>query len=173
MKYSTLRTVVAIALLGLVTASDVHSQGCQSAEQRQFDFWIGSWSLSWPAGDSIGHGTNVVTQELSGCVIEENFSTTGEQPFVGNSLSVYDTTAGLWKQTWVDNNGSYLDFTGGMLADSMILSRSFKRNGTEIWQRMVFFNITIDTLDWEWQSSTDFGHSWNTLWHIDYRRLKM
>jgi hypothetical protein len=52
----------------------------------------------------------------------------------------------------------------------MILSRTFKRNDKPITQRMVWHNISSDTLDWNWEVSQDSGETWRVLWRIDYTR---
>jgi hypothetical protein len=87
------------------------------------------------------------------------------------SVSTFDTRSGKWKQTWVDNEGAYLDFTGGMQNGQMILSRSFtKPDGTEVHQRMVWKDISADQLNWSWESSTDGGRTWEVVWPIHYQR---
>ena len=45
------------------------------------------------------------------------------------SVSTFDARAQQWKQTWVDNQGGYLDFTGGWQDDRMILQRDAERDG--------------------------------------------
>ena len=152
--------------------AQVKEPPCSSPEYGQFDFWIGTWDLTWGDGDNAGTGSNVISRELDGCVIEENFTSHGDNPFVGNSLSVYDAAAGIWKQTWVDNAGGYLDFTGGMVGDSMILSRDAVREGEPVKQRMVFHSIAADSLVWDWQSSSDDGQTWKLLWRIKYQRAR-
>ncbi len=144
---------------------------CSSPESSQFDFWIGEWDLTWPdgAGISAGKGRNTITSELGGCVVEENFAAP-ELPFHGRSLSVYDANAGVWKQTWVDDSGGYLDFTGGMEGDRMILGRDAVVGGKNVKQRMVFFNIKDSSFDWDWEVSTDGGETWLTRWQIHYER---
>lgn len=172
------RTLTGILLLygcyaGRVSAQesgDTPVSPCDRAEARQFDFWIGEWDLSW--GDS-GKGTNIITAELGNCVIEENFTTLGEKPFIGNSVSVYNPRLGKWQQTWVDNNGSYLDFLGEWSDGKMTLSReTVNKEGKLIRQRMVFHDITKKSLIWDWESSEDSGHTWKTLWTIKYKRRK-
>ena len=143
---------------------------CSSDEYRQFDFWIGHWDLSWGKGETAGTGTNIITAELDDCVIEENFTSHDAQPFVGHSLSVYNPTDQLWRQTWVDNNGGYLDFEGGPDGDRMILSREANKDGKTFLQRMVWYNIEDDSLDWNWERSVDSGVTWEVLWKIHYRR---
>ena len=98
---------------------------CAAPEQKQFDFWVGSWDATWPGAKSgeVGHGTNNITRVLDGCVVEENFSGGASAPLRGKSVSIFVTQSGKWKQTWVDNQGGYLDFTGEWKDGQMILSR--------------------------------------------------
>ena len=64
-------------------------------------------------------------------------------------------------------------FTGGWSDDRMILSHTVTRkDGSTIIQRMVFRDITADSLTWDWQASTDDGKSWKTNWQIFYKRSK-
>jgi len=138
-----------------------------------FDFWIGDWNLSWPTPDGkTAKGTNVVTKILDGKVIQENFDGGDSMPFKGRSWSVYVEKAKTWKQTWVDNNGGYLDFKGGWQDDQMILYREGYCNGKPCLQKMRFYNIEEDTLDWIWEISFDYGQTWHTAWEIHYERQK-
>jgi len=143
---------------------------CEASAARQFDFWVGTWTLRW--GED-GYGTNVIERILGGCVIEENF--VGRMPdglFRGKSVSVYDARQQQWKQTWVDDRGGYLDFTGGFEEGRMVLQRETVRDGKPLLQRMVWYNISADELDWNWEKSEDGGETWTTLWKIHYTRKK-
>jgi len=146
---------------------------CAVEQQKQFDFWVGEWDLTWPGanGGAPGHGTNSIKRILDGCVVEENFSGQSSMPLRGTSISIFDTRAGKWKQTWVDNEGGYLDFTGEFSNGQMILQREATRpDGTRILQRMVWKNITDNELDWSWEASTDGGKTWQVNWPIHYKR---
>ena len=124
-----------------------------------FDFWLGTWRGTWESGE----GTNDVTREYGGHVVYERFRTEG---FTGMSVSVFDEQAQLWRQTWVDDTGNYLDFTGGWQDDSMILCRvagTFR-------QRMVWHDIEPGRFEWLWQRS-DGGAEWATNWKIAYERV--
>ena len=149
---------------------------CSSHEARQFDFWLGEWSLSWPAQQTggaegeLGTGRNRISRLFDDCVIEENF-TTDDGSFSGHSVSVYDVAAGYWRQTWVDSSGGYLLFTGTFHDGVMELSTEPReRDGDMTVQRMVFSEITPASLEWAWQGSRDGGSTWNDLWNISYRR---
>lgn len=146
---------------------------CAAPEQKQFDFWVGSWDATWPgqtAGET-GHGTNNITRILDGCVVQENFTAEDATHLRGISVSIFNPNSGKWKQTWVDNQGSYLDFTGEFANGQMILSReAVQKNGTKSMQRMVWKNITASDFDWSWEASTDGGKTWTVQWPIHYKK---
>ena len=137
----------------------------------RFDFWVGEWNLEWK--DTQGKtqtGTNNVMKILNDYVVLENFSTS-DSSFKGTSASVYNKNLGKWQQTWVDNSGAYLDFTGEFKDSKMILSREAKRKtGEIIHTRMVYYNITKNEFDWNWEKSTDNGSTWSLMWQIHYKR---
>ncbi len=102
--------------------------------ERQFDFWLGEWDAVWEGGS----GTNRVEMGFDGKVVQENFNA---PDLIGMSVSVYDLERQLWCQTWVDNSGSYLDFTGKFENEKMILTRDAIVKGEICKQRMVWYNI--------------------------------
>ena len=152
------------------------TQPCSQPESRQLDFWLGNWDLSWPAEQTGGEpgetatGTNSITQLFGDCVIEENFAT-ADGRFRGHSVSVYDVRTEQWRQTWVDNMGGYLVFTGGFEDGSMVLrTPPTERDGTTYVHRMVFSDIENDSLTWRWQNTVDDGATWQDVWTISYNR---
>ncbi|WKZ47715.1 MAG: hypothetical protein QY306_18075 [Anaerolineales bacterium] len=132
--------------------------------ENQFDFWLGEWDVTW--GED-GKGTNRIERILDGKIIRETFDGGGLQ---GLSFSAYDTERSLWCQTWVDNTGSYLDFTGKFEEERMILSRDAIVKGEACKQRMVWYNIDTNRFNWNWERSDDGGVTWRVLWQIKYVR---
>lgn len=132
--------------------------------EHQFDFWHGEWDASW--GDN-GKGINRVEMILNGKVVQENFTA---PDLVGMSVSCYDPERKLWCQTWVDNTGSYLDFTGKFEDGKMILVRDALINGQACKQRMIWYNIEPNQFDWNWECSDDDGKTWQVKWKIKYTR---
>ena len=147
---------------------------CKQPEYRQLDFWVGEWSLTWPApkaGQPEGNGTNSIRKELGDCVIEENFN--GNSGLSGKSVSMFNTRSSKWQQTWVDNQGGYMEFVGGWDGKQMVLSsEAVNPQGKKILQRMVYKNITPDAFDWSWERSLDDGKNWQVIWPIHYARKK-
>lgn len=132
--------------------------------ETQFDFWLGEWDCTW--GED-GQATNRVLRIMDDKVIQENFSA---PDLLGMSLSVYDPERKVWCQTWVDNNGTYLDFTGCFEDSRMTLVRDAIVRGEACKQRMVWYNIEPGQFDWNWERSDDGGQTWRVLWKIKYSR---
>ncbi|MFI5211547.1 MAG: hypothetical protein ACHQIH_01580 [Ignavibacteria bacterium] len=171
------KLVLVLILLSVlpVTFTVVYSQDntapCSSPAASWLDFWVGNWELDWTnAEGKTEKGSNTISKVFGSCVIEENFST-ADGTFKGKSLSVFDIRTQTWKQTWVDNTGSYLDFTGGKYGDTIIFSRKIiDKKGNEHSQRMVFYDISKNGFLWNWESSSDNGTTWNLQWKISYKR---
>jgi len=128
-----------------------------SDERRQFDFWLGAWDCRWEGG----RGSNTITAELDGMVILERFDGRPGTPLQGISISMFDAEDGLWRQTWMDSSGGFLDFTGGFADGVMELSRLDS-------QRMRWTEIAGDSFVWLWEKRED--GEWRTVWRIDYNR---
>ncbi len=173
------QAVFAVALAGLCAGSSglaaeetppparPAERPCSRPEARQFDFWVGDWDLTWGKDNK---GTNSIKRAFDGCVIQENFSGGASQPLRGMSLSVWNAQIGKWQQTWVDNEGSYLDFTGEFADGRMTLQRKATLQGKEVLQRMVWRDIQPNSMMWDWERSDDGGATWKVQWQIAYRR---
>jgi len=139
----------------------------QLPPEEQLDFWLGEWDVSW---DDDQHGRNTITRILDSRVIQEQFDGAPSADLRGMSLSVYSPRLGQWRQTWVDNEGNYWDFRGGVQGDDMILATDDVIDGRAVKLRMVFYNIERHELDWRWERSDDNGRTWQLQWQIHYQR---
>ncbi|MFA5834561.1 MAG: hypothetical protein WDA22_13870 [Bacteroidota bacterium] len=140
-----------------------------------FDFWVGEWDLTWKDPDgSTASGRNLITKILDGKVIQENFTgLTGQSKgYKGQSNSLLDNRTGVWMQTWVDNQSSYLPFTGGAEGANRFFEHEFMKDGKLHRGKMIFRNITKDAFVWGWMKSIDNGKTWNIEWSINYQRIK-
>jgi hypothetical protein len=155
-----------------IFSQDENQKPCSSPEADQFDFWLGEWKAEWKNSDSsMAEGTNTIKKILGGCTIAENFDGKPGNDLIGKSFSAYNPVIKKWQQTWVDNYGSYMVFTGGFENDKMILEREIiNREAKKIKQRMVFYNIEKNNFDWNWEKSVDDGKTWELSWEIHYSR---
>jgi hypothetical protein len=143
---------------------------CTSPEARQFDFWIGEWDLTWDNKGKKDKGTNTITAEYGGCVIQEKFDGKPGMEFTGMSVSIFDKRDKKWKQAWVDDQGGYFDLVGEFKDGEMHLIHQQPQKGPKVLNRMRFFNIKTDSLDWGWEKSTDSGETWTVMWEVYYQR---
>ncbi|MCG8372272.1 MAG: hypothetical protein MI700_01995 [Balneolales bacterium] len=140
-----------------------------------YDFWVGEWDASWdePEGKK-GKGVNVITKDLDQKVIRESFQILEGQSagFKGTSISVYQPQFNRWKQAWADNNGGYYDFTGDVDGEQRIFKTQIfeLEDGRKFTQRMVFKEITENSMTWDWEASEDGGETWTLNWRIFYTR---
>lgn len=164
-----------LLIVVLLTAGSVLAQQPQRQDSSLFDFWIGEWDLTWKDPDgSTATGSNSITKILDGKVIHENFAAlTGQSKgYKGNSVSILEQRTGRWKQSWVDNQNGYFSFTGGAEGEQRYFEHEFMKEGALHKGKMIFRNITRNSLVWDWMKSTDGGKSWTVQWSINYQRKK-
>jgi tetratricopeptide (TPR) repeat protein len=143
-----------------------------SAENRQFDFWVGDWDVVATA-DSVPRGSSHIARELGDCVIWENWTslTTG---YAGKSYNVYNPDLKRWEQFWVDNNGGMIHFYGGLKDGNMDYwtDEIPQPDGTRLKRHLQFFNVGPDKVRQFSQGSTDGGKSWQVEYDFTYLRKK-
>ncbi len=160
---------VAIALLAALIVFPLAAQEppapCSSPEYRQFDFWVGEWevtnALSQASGPQAG---SRITLLHDGCAVHEEYENVGG--YEGSSLSYFDGRDGLWHQTWIDNQGTAVLFTGRLEGDSMVLG---SQDGEKL-GRMTWTPLPDGRVRQVWERSEDGGTSWTALFDGSYTR---
>jgi hypothetical protein len=158
-----MRVLAAIVLIALgAGVSAQQPKPCSSPEHRQFDFWIGDWSVTNPAGKHAGD--NRIEKVLDGCALHESWQGAGGGR--GFSYTAYDSVRKAWHQTWVDKDGLVLLLDGGLQDGRMVLSGATGK--------------TLNRVSWEprkdgsvrqlWESSDDDGKTWAVQFDGTYRR---
>lgn len=147
------------------------SHPCTAApEFRQFDFWIGEWDVV-SNGSNQPAGKSSVQLMLGECVIFENW--TGALGVSGKSFNIYNTAEKKWRQTWVDDRGSFTEYAGEFKDDRLeYLADSASPNGQAQKLRMTFFKQGPDRVRQFGEVSTDDGKTWSTQYDLIYNRRK-
>ena len=160
---SLLATMLAVpALLAGAQAPTPPPPACQSAEYRQFDFWVGTWDVFLPNGEKAGE--NRIEPISAGCALLENWS--GRGGFTGKSLNIYDRDDKRWHQTWVDSSGGLLMIAGSLFDKRMVLS---SETGST-WQRITWTPNDDGSVRQFWESSADAGKTWTVAFDGKYVR---
>ncbi len=139
-----------------------------AAERRQFDFWIGNWDVQ-VNGQTVGE--NLVELEARGCTLVENWK--GGSGNIGKSLNVYDPAVKKWKQFYVGSGGMVLEVAGEYKDNVMRLEgETVGQNGARVLNILSFHNLPDKTVRQHWQTSSDGGKTWQTVWDAIYVRKK-
>ena len=145
--------------------------GCHSAESRQFDFWVGHWTVSPAAKPGQQKATSLIERLYQGCAVRENWMPL--QGDAGGSLSSYVASEGKWRQTWVDASGSRADFSGGWNGKAMVLEGIWPQPGHPTQRtRMTYTPHADGSVEQAGESSDDGGKTWAPSFDLIYRRMK-
>jgi tetratricopeptide (TPR) repeat protein len=149
-----------------LTKAKESQPGCDSAESKQFDFWVGDWSV-YISGQEVG--TNSIEKILNGCALQENWA--GRVGDHGKSFNTYNTGLKQWQQHWVDDQGNITTYLGSWKDNAMVfLSQSVDQKGTPQYLRMTFTPIDENTVRQLIENSTDQGKSWTPSFDGKYQR---
>ena len=145
-----------LCLLLLFFAVSASAAPCDAPEHRQFDFWIGEWTVTNPAGKTAG--TNRITRIAGGCALLEEW--TGASGLSGKSLNIYDTSRKVWHQTWVDGSGLLLQIEGKFEGGSMRMSNSTSR--------ITWTPLEGGAVRQLWEQTKDAGKTWTVAFDGKY-----
>jgi hypothetical protein len=123
------------------------TEACAAPENRQFDFWIGTWDYSAAGAFS---GANVITRDTNGCTVEEHFS---QGPYRGRSVSLFNPSTAKWYQTYVASDGQRLVLTGTFDGTRMVLYETPTR-------RFVWQVTSATQVRYFLEESRDAGATW-------------
>ncbi|MCI5054717.1 MAG: hypothetical protein MRY83_01345 [Flavobacteriales bacterium] len=106
-------------VLSIVLQSDTFGQNCPCCDDfhKQFDFWLGDWTVYDTADNKVGENT-IIKLENS-CLLKENWK--GSSGGTGTSFNYFDKTDSTWNQTWVDGSGNVLKLKGNLIEGKMVL----------------------------------------------------
>ena len=142
---------------------------CAAPEYRQLDFWLGDWDVVTPSGERAG--SDHVTSVLGGCVIQEEWTDVDGRR--GMSVTSYAGAAGLWQQTYVDDQGTLLRVAGQVTdGKAVLLGVSPLPQGGSLTHRISYqpSGDGSGSVRQLWQTSRDDGRTWSTLFEGIYRR---
>lgn len=145
------------------------ASACGSEPHRQFDFWLGEWSVhGGPSGDQL-QGRNTIERSANGCWLTEHWrSAKGSD---GVSLNAWDAQHGVWRQFWVGADGVVLRLEGGLQDGAMVMAGELPGTGGTIQKQKISWTPHTDgRVTQHWQISDDGGETWQTSFLGVYRR---
>jgi hypothetical protein len=161
--------LVALAALALHCEAFAAANPCNSAEYHQFDFWLGEWAVTEQGKPA---GRNSIRSALGGCALLESWVAVDDMR--GQSVNTYDRGRKLWHQTWVDDHGLLLVLDGGLSDGAMVLEgeRWNPTAGAPSLERITWRALANGDVRQLWESSSDTGRTWKTVFDGLYRRSR-
>jgi len=144
-----------------------------AAENRQFDFWLGEWSVVTSQGETPA-GDSRIELILEDCVVQENWTSAGNIGYSGKSYNIYNAALKRWEQYWVDNAGGNIFFYGG-LKDGVMDYWSDEipqPDGKKLKRHLQFIKLGPDKVRQFSQGSNDGGKTWFVEYDFTYNRKK-
>jgi len=137
---------------------------CKAPEQRQFDFWVGRWTVFGADGNKVGE--NSIELVDNGCALIERWR--GNGGVSGTSLNSWDADTRQWHQHWVDSQGGLLRLAGALQGTRMVLAGSGP--ATTRRERISWTPAADGTVRQHWEGSDDDGSTWTTVFDGRYVR---
>jgi hypothetical protein len=163
-----LATVLALALSVQAPAPAPPPPACATAQHRAFDFWVGAWDV-YPTGTDRLVAHSLIERRYDGCAIRENWMPLQGQG--GGSFSAFRPESGRWRQAWVDSSGAWVEFSGGMEGEAMVLTGPWRgaANGQDGIVRMRYTREAGGAVRQHGEVSTDNGATWAPSFDFTYR----
>lgn len=141
---------------------------CTAPEHRQFDFWVGRWDV-YPTGTQQLVAHSLIERLYADCVIRENWMPI--RGGGGSSLNTWRPGERRWRQLWADSSNSWVDFSGGMEGDAMVLTASTPApDGSPSLTRMTYTRNPDGSVRQAGANSRDGGHTWRASYDFTYVR---
>jgi hypothetical protein len=140
---------------------------CDSGEYRQFDFWIGKWSVTEGAQPA---GQNSIEPDLKRCALFESWRAVDGSR--GRSVNFYDRIRQRWHETWIDDRGGALELDGGLVGGSMVLEgeRPDAKTNTSVRHRITWTPLRNGSVRQHWQMMKAETSTWETVFDGIYQR---
>jgi hypothetical protein len=161
--------LVALVLAGPASAQQTPPPpSCATEEFRRFDFWVGEWTVTNAAGDTIG--TSRVSTVSRGCaVLEEWRDRSGGS---GTSLNFWEPATRRWNQLWVGGGGAILRLEGDYSDGAMELSGKSPRQmpAGPVLDKLRWTPAADGSVEQRWLISPDSGKTWREVFRGTYRK---
>lgn len=127
---------------------------CCTEKHAEFDFWVGSWTVT----DTNGavSGKNVIKKIQGNCILQENW-TSATSSFTGTSNNFYNSKTQQWEQIWLDNQGQSLHMKGQRKGDQMIMRSedATNKNGQTFYHQITWTKNEDGTVRQLWETFTE------------------
>ncbi len=141
---------------------------CEADDRHHsFDFWIGEWTVK-QNGQFAGYSS--IKPMLGHCTIFEQWESASGG--LGKSFNYYDPAHDHWRQIWISDSGSMIEFTGEARDGGIFYTAetTTPADGSTTLHKFEFTQMDAGVVRQYWETSTDDGESWQPIWDGRYER---
>ncbi len=160
---------IACFCLAAPRAARAQDPGSCSAntESRQFDFWLGDWTVSYPGMSATS--SSKVHLSLDKCLVVESW--VGGKGHTGENMFAYSSDDKSWHGMFADNEGRVHVFEGKVAQGSAeFIGPSRGPNGEAVLNRIKIVHLNDNNVKQTWEKSHDNGATWSMEFQGDYVR---
>lgn len=144
---------------------------CESAEHRQFDFWVGQWDVYRPDTNQLV-ARSLIEKLYGGCAVRENWMPLNGFG-AGGSLNSYRPEEKMWRQVYTGAGNGWAEYQGGMEGEAMVLTGiQSMPNGSKTPVRITYKRGEVGSVHQIGEQSSDEGKTWQLRYHFIYRPAK-
>ncbi len=158
--------VLGLGLAASDPAGAANPGACTRPEFRQFDFRLGSYSVTTRTGQPAG--VALIESVLDGCMLMEHW--TGAISGHGRAHYFYDVNDDVWRLLFVNDQGGRLIMAGRLVDGAMVFSGPNRFNEFDGLHRMTWSRLSDGRVSQHWELSIDEGASWKDVFLGVYAR---
>jgi hypothetical protein len=168
---SSLFVVAVLAWLCLATPrilGATQPEPCSAnSESRQLDFWVGSWTVTYPGASAPS--ASKVYLDLDKCLLVESWD--GGKGHSGKNMFAYSSDDKTWHGMFADNQGRVHVFEGKVVPGSAkFTGPSRGPNGESLLNQIKVVRVTANKVEQSWEKSKDNGATWTMEFQGEYLR---
>ena len=157
-----------LAATPMTIAATSPSPGCNAAEYRQLDFWLGDWDSFESDNPTVSIARTHIDLIAAGCALHERYEQT--DGLIGDSILSFDAARKVWQQTWVTNRGSLMVIAGRFKDGALTLQGEMHvSDGRSLLQRVTWTAQGSDVREWSVMSK-DGGKTWQPAFDVIFRK---
>lgn len=140
---------------------------CCSSTYKQFDFWVGNWTVYDTTGKEVGKNTIIKLED--NCVLNEHWTGIGS---TGRSYNYFNNTDSTWNQVWIDNSGGNLVLKGNLKKEGVMILRSEFLQGQKgkYYHQITWTKNEDNTVTQQWDIQNEEHKTINTAFIGIYKK---
>lgn len=162
-----------IAVILSVSCSVLAQTPAPTADERYYDFWIGSWHRV-EAGTREAEPSFIVARGVHASAFEESWRLRGDngEALVSRGIRAWDSATKRWMFAWISAEGLFQVWEGRKVGADWYIYREFEQQGRKFWSRQAWLRMDATHVTRVMERSFDGGSTWETRSRTPFRKAQ-